>query len=79
MPPLLHGIEDASKACKAEEFNTYFSSVFTGDDGSDTSTLQKSLIFCPSVIQTVEFNVCNKLRNLDCQGLWSRFVIFSPT
>ena len=57
MPPLSHGdrkvIEDTSKA---EAFNAYFSSVFTDDDGSDISTLQKS-DFCPSVIQTVEFNV----------------------
>ena len=70
VPPLSHGdrdvIEDASKA---EEFNTYFSSVFTDDDGSDISTLQKSLIFHPSIIQTVKFNVeevRNELCSLDC-------------
>ena len=41
--PLSHGdrkvIEGTSKA---EAFNAYFSSVFTDDDGSDISTLQKS-------------------------------------
>ena len=54
--PLSHGdrnvIENASKA---EAFNAYFSSMFNDDDGSDISTLQKSLIFHPSVIQTVKF------------------------
>ena len=41
VPPLSHSdrnvIEDASKA---EEFNVYFSSVFTKDDGSDISTFR---------------------------------------
>ena len=56
VPPLSHGgrnvIENASKV---EAFNAYFISMFTDDDGSDISTLQKSLIFHPSVIQTVKF------------------------
>ena len=53
----------------AEAFNAYFSSVFTVDDGSDISTLQKDLSFQPSIIQSIEFNVeevCNELRNLSC-------------
>ena len=43
--------------------------MFTKDDGSDISTLQKSLIFYPSIIQTIEFNVeevCNELHSLNC-------------
>ena len=56
VPPLSHGdrnvIENVSKA---EAFNAYFSSMFIDDDGSDISTLQKSLIFHSSVIQTVKF------------------------
>ena len=58
--------EDASKA---EVFNDYFSSVFTVDDGSDTSMLRKSLPFHPSIIHTIEFNVeeiYNELRSLNC-------------
>ena len=54
IPPLLHGdsyvTEDSSKT---EAFNAYFSSVFTVDDGSDISTLRKSLSFCPSIIQSL--------------------------
>ena len=36
---------------------------------ADIFTLQKALIFCPSAIQIVEFNVeevCNELHNLNC-------------
>ena len=71
IPPLLHNdIYVTEDLHKAEAFNTYFSSVFTVDDGSDFSTLQKSLIisFCPSIIKSIEFNVeevCTELVNLD--------------
>ena len=58
LPPLLHNdtyvTEDSHKA---EAFNTYFGSVFTVDDGSDLSTLRESLSFCPSIIQSIKFNV----------------------
>ena len=70
IPPLLHHNSHVSDdISKAEAFNAYFSSVFTVDDGSDISTLQKDLSFQPSIIQTIEFNVeevCNELRNLSC-------------
>jgi len=53
---------------KTEEFNAHFSSVFTVDDGSDIFQLRSSLSFCPSIIQSIEFNVedvCSELENLD--------------
>ena len=62
---LTYIIEDLRKA---ETFNTYFSSVFTVDDGSDVSTLQESLSYCPSIIQSIEFSVdevCTELENLN--------------
>ena len=68
--PLLHHNGHVSDdISKAEAFNAYFSSVFTVDDCSDISTLQKDLSFQPSIIQTIEFNVeevCNELQNLSC-------------
>ena len=53
----------------AEAFNTYFSTVFTADDGSDVPVLRRSLSFHPSIIQSIEFNaeeVYNELRTLNC-------------
>ena len=70
IPPLSCGdnciVEDVSKA---EAFNTYFSTVFTADDGSDVPVLRRSLSFHPSIIQSIEFNaeeVYNELRTLNC-------------
>ena len=57
-------IEDVPKA---EAFNAYFSFMFTVDDGS-VFVLQRSLLFHPSIIQSIEFNVeevYNELRTLN--------------
>ena len=69
LPPVLHNNSYVTEDLqKTETFNDHFSSVFTTDDGSDISELRNSLSFCPSVIQSIEFNVeevWSELENLD--------------
>ena len=69
IPPLLHNdIYVTEDLHKVEAFNTYFSSVFTVDVGSDSSTLRESLSFCPSIVKSIEFHVeevRTELVNLD--------------
>ena len=48
IPTLLHNNAKVTEdSQKAEAFNTYFSSVFTVDDGSDVSKLKESLSIHP--------------------------------
>ena len=54
---------------KAEAFNTYFSSVFTVDDGSDVSKFKESLSIQSSIIDSMKFTteaIYEGLTNLHC-------------
>ena len=56
IPTLLHNNSKVTEdSQKAEAFNTYFSSVFTVDDGSDVSKLKESLSIHPSIINSIKF------------------------
>ena len=82
IPPLLHHDSYVTEdSHKTEAFNAYFSSVFTVDNGSDISTLRNSLSFCPSIIQSIEFNVekvYNELKSLNCSKACGPDLIYLP-
>ena len=59
----------ATRSWLSNQFNTYFSSVFTVDDGSDVSKLKESLSIHPSIIDSIKFtteDVNEELTNLHC-------------
>ena len=66
---------------KAEAFNTYFSPVFTVDDGSDVSKLKESLSIHPSIIDSIKFtteDVYEELTNLHCDKTCGPDLLPSP-
>jgi len=69
LPPLQSENGIVTDNCaKADLFNKYFYSVFTNEDTSNLETLQNSLTFLSSIIQSVNFtpeDVYYELTNLD--------------